>query len=167
MRVNTKADICNPDKVLSSLLSKVELVTESGCWIWTASVDGCGYGHIAVGGRGNSTKAHRVAHVLLKGDIPNGMIVRHKCDVPSCCNPAHLEVGSHADNRKDAVDRGRVALGVRHGKAKLTPNDVERIVRSPETERGLSKLMGIPRSTINSVRSGRAWSHLTSIRQKA
>ena len=79
------------------------LKTES-CWIWV----GCkqsGYGFIfGVGG------AHRAAWKLLRGEIPDGMEVLHNCpggDNPACVNPAHLWLGTHADNMRDMKEKGR------------------------------------------------------------
>lgn len=41
------------------------------------------------------------------GDIPDGMVVRHKCDNPSCTNPDHLELGTRRQNVMDKIKRGR------------------------------------------------------------
>jgi hypothetical protein len=51
--------------------------------------------------------AHRVAYELFYGPIPEGQVVRHKCDYGLCCNPAHLLVGTQADNLADMRSRGR------------------------------------------------------------
>lgn len=89
-------------------------VTETGCWLWTAAVaggaGGMWYGYMSVGGKGGAAKrAHRISYELYKGDIPNGMLVRHKCDNPLCVNPDHLELGTHKDNSSDMTERGRHA----------------------------------------------------------
>jgi hypothetical protein len=57
---------------------------------------------------GANLMAHRVAYLLSTGlVIPEGLVVRHKCDRPRCCNPTHLETGTQAENLEDAYVRGR------------------------------------------------------------
>lgn len=76
------------------------------CWLWKGSRRAKSYGLISVNGK--PTGAHRVAYALLVGPIPEGMVVRHYvCDNPCCVNPAHLKVGTIADNVQDKVDKGR------------------------------------------------------------
>ncbi len=76
-----------------------------GCWIWTGSKAGNGYGQIWKDGR--LARVNRVSYELYIGPIPDGLVVRHKCDVRLCVNPDHLEVGTHADNARDMIERGR------------------------------------------------------------
>lgn len=78
-------------------------VNASGCWIWQGSTTKGGYGQIKVGKTVRST--HRLAYEATKGAIPRGKVIRHTCDVASCCNPAHLIVGDHEDNTQDIVER--------------------------------------------------------------
>lgn len=88
---------------------KVMPVTESGCWLWLASVwRRSGYGRIHYGtGHGKSLRAHRVSYELYCGPIPSGLLVLHRCDVRSCVNPNHLFLGTHTDNVRDAVKKKR------------------------------------------------------------
>lgn len=68
----------------------------SRCWIWTAAVNGRGYGDFSI--KHKTFKAHRIAYVLTLGEIPNGDLLDHLCRVPLCVNPAHLEPTSDRDN---------------------------------------------------------------------
>lgn len=75
------------------------------CWIWQASIDSCGYGTIRVGR--THDKAHRVSYFLATGQKPGSSHVLHACDTPPCVNPRHLFLGTHADNMRDRLKKGR------------------------------------------------------------
>lgn len=71
------------------------------CWPWTGgTVAKEGYGIMSLGGR--SRTASRISIELTQGHpVPKGLFVCHHCDNPPCCNPAHLYVGTNADNMDD------------------------------------------------------------------
>lgn len=125
------------------------------CWEWQGRKNQKGYG------RFGRDMAHRVAYELTKGPIPEGLIIRHRCDNPACCNPKHLLVGTHSDNSQDALERGRFAIGHRHGHAKLNEDAIRYIRRNPEKLTGaqLAEKFSVSPSTISYARSGRTWSH--------
>lgn len=77
----------------------------SGCWIWTAALDGRGYGKIKHAGK--FLQAHRVSWEFKNGKILNGLFVCHKCDVRCCVNPSHMFLGTCQDNLTDMVNKGR------------------------------------------------------------
>lgn len=80
-------------------------ILENGCWEWLATTQGTGYGIMRVDSI--YQLAHRVSYKLYKGEIPQGLIVRHKCDHKYCVNPEHLELGTQKDNVHDMCTRGR------------------------------------------------------------
>ena len=61
------------------------------------------------------------------GEIPPGEVVRHRCDNPPCVNPAHLAIGTQADNVADAISRDRFARGENVSTHKLTDADCDAI----------------------------------------
>ncbi len=81
-----------------------------GCWLWIASLSTTGYGQIYRGRGKGMVFAHRVSWLIHFGDIPEGMSVLHNCpggDNPLCVNPAHLWLGTQADNMHDMWAKGR------------------------------------------------------------
>lgn len=81
--------------MLDRVLSRVEPLPWTGCWIWLGAIEQ-GYGRIwlRLGGRrrGRSARVHRVVYRSLVGEIPEGYVLDHRCRVRACCNPAHLEL---------------------------------------------------------------------------
>ncbi len=95
------------------------------CWAWTGCHDNNGYGQVKTDE--GLLRTHVLAWRLTHGDIPEGIEVCHNCpggDNPGCCNPAHLFLGTHAQNIQDAVDKERYPKGSEHHAAKLTETDV-------------------------------------------
>ena len=80
---------------------------ETGCHLWTDWRTDQGYGYFSAGRRFRKG-AHVFAWFFANGRWPEqGEVVRHDCDNPPCVNPAHLQIGTKADNERDKVARGR------------------------------------------------------------
>lgn len=114
--------------------SKVDRSDPAGCWPWTAKAR-ASYGYGLLNVSGTLVRAHRVAYEATHGPIPDGMEVCHRCDNPACCNPAHLFVGTHADNMRDMRAKGRSTM-TPEGRARLIASKVGK-PRSPEVREKL------------------------------
>ena len=167
-------------------MAKVE-VHENGCWMWRGAKDRKGYGMFSVGKgrkpdgtRRNSMRlAHRVSYELFKGQIPehdshHGMCVLHMCDTPGCVNPDHLFLGTNTDNVHDMDEKGRRVnvpnRGSKHGNAVLDEAKVKEIMvklksRYP-TQREIAKMYGVSYATINHIKTGRLWAHVTGVKRE-
>lgn len=141
------------------------------CWPWTGGRGGK-YGSFALTHH-TSVGAHCMAWALANGPIPNGMMVLHSCDNPPCCNPAHLFIGTHSDNMKDAAAKGRLALqqrgriqratGTRHHNSRLTEDNVREIRRRAadgETQREIARRFSITQPAVGYIVRREQWRHV-------
>lgn len=147
-----------PKPLADRFWAKVDVGKPDECWNWTGAKHPFGYGKIWTG-EGFKPSYH-VSFLLVGNTIPAGMLLRHKCDNPSCVNPAHLEVGTTKDNIQDKLDRKRGNNGIKHGNSKLSDADVLAIRSSSEKGIRLAELYGVSRSVISMIKSGKAWKHL-------
>lgn len=150
--------------------SHVERGDTGECWPWLGARNRAGYGWFNFLGR--PMNASRAAYILTHGKISGGLLVCHKCDNPPCCNPAHLWLGTDADNAKDRDQKGRTRqgepkLGEQHSQAKLTRAVVLEIVQSSEPDLALGRKYGVSAAAIYNIRHGKAWTHVTGIPSSA
>lgn len=139
--------------------SRVEVRKSNQCWPWRYDTTSDGYGEWR-DSQGNHELAHRTAYRIGKGSIERGLIIRHSCDNPRCCNPAHLIKGTHIENVQDRVDRNRSARGENSGRAKLTEEDAQLILDSRLSAEYFAKRFSIDVSTVRSIRRHKNWTHL-------
>jgi hypothetical protein len=138
--------------------TKVEVNGPDECWLWRAGKNRCGYGKFTFGTRATARQylAHRVAIALVRGvDIEDSQVLRHTCDTPACCNPAHLVTGSHADNMQDKADRGRAVTSFGH--AKLSWELVDEIRASPLPGAEWARRLGVSNGNISDIRNHKTW----------
>ena len=140
------------------------------CWVWTGAKFRTGYGEFRLKNRMRS--AHRVAWIIKHGSIPtgeghHGSCIIHKCDRRDCCNTAHLQVGSNADNAQDRENkkRNRPPCGEAQGASKLTDDKVIKIRLRYKAggiyQRELAKEFGVSQRLISLVTRCEAWKHIT------
>lgn len=102
-----------------------------GCWIWQGSKRHNGYGQVFYNGR--PERSHRVSWIMHHGPIPSGKWVLHRCDNRSCVNPAHLFLGTAADNTADMLRKKRHRSSPKRGEqnnfAKLSDAQVRALRR--------------------------------------
>jgi hypothetical protein len=142
------------------------LTDRSGeCWVWRGSLDAWGYGRMLVDG--GYRRAHRVAWIVANGEPPEGLLVLHRCDNRRCVNPAHLFLGTNAENMADMRAKGRSAgawqRGAQHPCARLTEADVIAIRArraAGEQQRQLAKAYGVGEGAISQIVRGKTWAHL-------
>jgi Predicted transcriptional regulators len=134
------------------------------CWLWQGSLTALGYGRLHHDG--TRRPAHRLSWELYRGTIPKELHVLHKCDVRNCVNPTHLFLGTHLDNMRDCVSKGRHVLPPRRRGGQiqnsvLTEDDVRKIRGlSGMTQRAIAKEFGVSFQTINLVLHGKTWKHV-------
>ena len=88
---------------LARLWARVD--TSGRCHLWTWSVNTNGYGHLRFNGR--NRLVHRIVWEVANGSIPDGMFVRHTCDIRRCVRLEHLRLGTQRQNMADKSRRGR------------------------------------------------------------
>lgn len=152
----------DPDKGRGLAISKrLWLYVDKGdpdeCWNWKGKKRPHGYGRTSINGKG--IDAHRASWLIHNGEIPEGMCVLHKCDNPSCVNPAHLFLGTHLDNTLDMFAKGRANCPPR----KLSHEQVQEIrLRHKEgrgTCNGMAAEYGISNAMISMILRGKRRTH--------
>lgn len=132
---------------------RVRIGSRLDCWPWTGTKTDKGYGQLKLDGR--AIGAHRISWALHRSPIPDGLQVLHRCDNPSCVNPAHLFLGTPADNMADMVAKGR-----QKPKAKLTAAQVVAIRGDKRLQKHIAADYGVTLAAISHIKTGRRWPRL-------
>lgn len=153
---------------LNHVFTKIDMSAgPDACWPWQGGTGGVSR-KMRTGGAAATSKerpyfhyhgrkltATRVVYELVNGVTLSHLdVIRHKCDNSLCCNPAHMEVGTHFDNMQDMVERDR------HG---LPHHVVRRIrvllARGGKTHREIADLYGVDRSIVTRIANNQAHTH--------
>lgn len=168
----------------ASLIERIERNSipepNSGCWIWLGAASRgnkkrAGYGVMTVGrrswqGKDRIDRAHRVSYRVHKGEIPEGLHVLHSCDNTLCVNPDHLTLGTHTENVRDMIAKGRrviaPAVGEASGAAKYTVAQIAKVKRllrenGYRNHGGISRATGVSVPIIQAISKGRIWKHVS------
>lgn len=113
------------------------------CWEWIGPLVSGRYGNAIY--KLKAFLAHRLSWILHFGEIPEGMVVCHKCDNIKCVNPDHLFIGTQGDNVRDMFAKGRNQTGV------LSDEDVRSIRESSKSRDELVAHYSVSRRTINDI----------------
>lgn len=134
----------------------------NGCWNWVGATNTSGYGNVMYQGRAAS--AHRLAAFLsgLTTSIAapenrkNSGFILHSCDNRRCCNPAHMRVGTYAENQLEAyARRRRVAYkGHTHTNAKQTKESIALIkdmYAHGVSQEAIARLLEVSQTSISKI----------------
>lgn len=145
---------------LERFIPKRSDADEGGCRFWKGALNKDGYGSFWSGSyiRGDTRAgpvmvlAHRWAYEHFVGPIPKGLYVLHTCDNPSCVEPAHLRVGTQADNVRDCSSKGR-----RNQSRDLKLNPVLRdaiasmYAEGKKSQESIGALFGVSQATVSYI----------------
>jgi hypothetical protein len=150
-----------PIPVMTRMHRYFVMPSPTACWLWTGRKSKAGYGMIGVGSTRDGTARHDYAHRVMwqqtVGETPRGLQLRHRCDVPACLNPSHLELGTARDNSLDLHTRGR------HPSTKLTVHEVKEIrerASQGESQYKIARVFGVSRPLIGYIVRRDIWTHV-------
>jgi hypothetical protein len=138
-----------PNDVFESRIQKTDT-----CWLWTGTKNNYGYGIFLLPGE-IPIRAHRYSYEFFtKNKIPPEKIIMHTCDNPPCVNPAHLRVGTKAENNADTAIKHHHHYGLDHWNGRLTDADVAQIRVSDRTQKEIAAYFKISQSHVSKIKNG-------------
>ena len=150
------------------LLNRDIIVDQKYCWLLQGPTDKKGYSVVSL--RGVTHSGHRLSYAAFVQDIPDNVLVCHRCDTPNCINPNHLFLGSDGDNTRDMWSKGRGSLHM----AKLSEqqvNEIRQLRSDGMTYIEIAHRFGIKPTAARNAAVGASWraneSNKISYRQRA
>lgn len=117
-----------------------------GCWEYVGGDIGSGYRALRIDNV--RTYAHRYSWELHNGPIPSGKVVRHSCNNTTCVNPAHLRLGTQADNMRDMMAAGR---GRSHVLSAEQSAEILRRYAAGESQTAIARHFGVSQVRVSQI----------------
>lgn len=160
--IKTRHPVGDP---VSRFWARVAKRGDDQCWEWQGYIGSNRYGNFYLNGK--TEKHHRVAFFFTHNVWPEPCCL-HLCDNTKCCNPAHLKAGTHAQNMREAAERGRLppVVGEANPRAKITTEQVLEIRKQLDLGNrvcDISRALQIHRGTIDQIKGGRQWTSVGGI----
>ena len=139
-------------------------VDENGCWNCTSHyIKPDGYPLIVY--KRKRIPMSRYMYLTNIGEIPDGMVMRHKCDNKKCINTDHLEYGTYSDNMQDMLLRNRRkhTVGIKNPQAKVTDKIVIEILKQHkkgEKQTDIARKLNLSRNIVNRIVLKKTWKHI-------
>lgn len=162
---------------LQDIFKRVDLRLDdlTVCWLWKGDTTN-GYGtllppeRIRKNGKLVKEYAHRFFWSLFNNEaVPEGLVIRHKCDTPLCVNPEHLIPGTKRENSQDMKLRRRSTWGERNPRAKLTEHQVlkikELLMCTNLSQQKIGDRFGVSRGAVKEIAEGKNWAYLFAVEQ--
>lgn len=142
-----------PPNKKTDVFKFITIKGDDDCWLWTGGLVGRdSRPYFSVDGR--KLLAYRIVYELKTGKNIDGIMIRHKCDNRVCCNPSHLEEGSHMQNMEDMKERQR------HGMPHHVVRHIKKLILQKVPYSVIAERYGVSKSLINEIAHSRIYSHV-------
>lgn len=135
---------------------------ENGCFIVTSHrPNGDGYCYMRNNFR--QIRMHRHVYEECFGEIAEGLVIRHKCDVRNCINPEHMELGTSRENTYDTISRGRKAVGEQSRKNKITEQkarEIKMMLKDGMRDCEIMRSLAVTVAIVRKIRLNETWKHI-------
>ena len=147
---------------LKELFEK-NVIKKDNCWDWNLFKDRDGYGKVTFNKKRISI--HRASWIIHNGSIPEGLLVLHHCDNPSCSRPDHLFLGTTMDNKQDCISKRRLnpRQGENHPLSKLNEEqvvEIRNLLKNKILQKEIANKFNVAIETISDIKFKRTWKHI-------